>query len=129
MKFSTIGTSWITQRFIDSAEQSGKASLHSVYSRSEESARQMAETNHAAGWFTNLKVMLEEPTDFIYLASPNALHYEQISQCIASDKHVFVEKPMVYTEAQLEEIRKKAEQKGVFVVEGFRHLLDRKSVV
>ncbi|WP_100012850.1 Gfo/Idh/MocA family protein [Lentibacillus sediminis] len=121
MKFSTIGTSWITQRFIDSAVKSGKASLHSVYSRREDSAQQMAEANHAKG-FTDLNEMLKEPADFIYIASPNALHYEQILQCITREKHVFVEKPMVYTEAQLEEIRKQAAEKGVLVAEGFRHL-------
>ncbi|GAB3045856.1 Gfo/Idh/MocA family protein [Virgibacillus ainsalahensis] len=122
MNFSTIGTSWITQSFIDAAKASGRAQLHSVYSRSENTADNFAKNNGITNSFTNIDEMLENPTDFIYVASPNVLHYEHILKCIAKGKHVFCEKPMVYTEKQWREIEEAADRQGVFIFEGYRHL-------
>ncbi|WP_339226156.1 Gfo/Idh/MocA family oxidoreductase [Oceanobacillus sp. FSL K6-2867] len=122
MYFSTIGTSWITQRFIEAANASGRAHLHAVYSRSPQKAKQFAEDNGAVKWFTDIDEMLQEPIDFIYIASPNTLHYEHIRKSIAQGKHVFCEKPLVYTEQQWQALKEQASNKGVFIFEGLRHL-------
>ncbi|MBP2078469.1 Gfo/Idh/MocA family protein [Oceanobacillus polygoni] len=122
MIFSTIGTSWITQKFIEAANASGKAYLHSIYSRSPQKAQQFAENNGAMKRFTDIDEMLQEPIDFIYIASPNTLHYEHIRKSIAQGKHVFCEKPLVYTEQQWKTLKEEAHKKGVFLFEGLRHL-------
>lgn len=123
MKFSTIGTSWITESFIAAAKQSGSAELHAVYSRTEESAKAFAEKNGAKQWFSNLEAMLpDEESDFIYIASPNRMHYEHMIMCMENGKHVFCEKPMVLNESQWNHVQETAKEKGVFVFEGFRHL-------
>lgn len=122
MKFSTIGTSWITELFINTAKHSGEAKLLSVYSRSSENAKAFAEKHSAKSYFTDLDEMLEGESDFVYIASPNVLHFEHTLKCIENKKHVFCEKPMVYTEAQWEKVRAAAEKADVFVFEGFRHL-------
>lgn len=122
MNYSTIGTSWITEMFIESTKLTGGVKLHSVYSRSKENGDDFARKNGAESSFTDLDEMLKEPTDFIYIASPNVMHYEHIIKCIENGKHVFSEKPMVYTEEQWNEIYKQAKEKGVFVFEGYRHL-------
>ncbi|MBP1968552.1 putative dehydrogenase [Virgibacillus natechei] len=122
MKFSTIGTSWITESFIKAAKHSGKASLSSIYSRSEETAKEFADKNQADNWYTDLDLMLEEDTEFIYIASPNSMHVEHILKCIENKKHVFCEKPMAITEEQLNVVTIQAKKQGVFIFEGYRHL-------
>ncbi|WP_156290268.1 Gfo/Idh/MocA family protein [Oceanobacillus salinisoli] len=120
--FSTIGTSWITESFIQAAKQTGKVRLSSIYSRSEETARGFASNNGAERWYTDLDEMLKEDTDFVYLASPNSVHFEQMIKVIKSKKHVFCEKPMVISEEQWRAVSELAKQEGVFVFEGYRHL-------
>ncbi|WP_196493843.1 Gfo/Idh/MocA family protein [Ornithinibacillus caprae] len=122
MKFSTIGTSWITEMFIQAAKLSGKAKLLSVYSRNEETAKSFAEKNNAEKWYNLLDEMLQDDTDFVYIASPNILHYEHVMKCIQSEKHVFCEKPMAFTQMQVKKIREEAIKYGVYVFEGYRHL-------
>ena len=122
MKYSTIGTSWITEMFINATKQTKEAELLSVYSRSEETAEKFANKNGAANWYTDLNAMLDGPSDFIYIASPNIMHYEHMTQAIKKGKHIFCEKPLVYTETQWTEIYELAKEYGVFVFEGYRHL-------
>lgn len=122
MKFATIGTSWITEYFIAAAKQTGVAELIAVYSRSEETARSFAAKNGSEDWYTDLASLLASEADFIYIASPNNMHHEHVLQCIAKKKHVFCEKPMVYSEAQWTEIKFQAKKQGVYVFEGYRHL-------
>lgn len=122
MKYSTIGTSWITEMFIEAVRQTEKAELVSIYSRSEETAKKFAEKTGAKNWTTNIDNMLDGPSDFIYIASPNIMHYEHIVQVIKKGKHVFCEKPLVYTEQQWNDIYELAKKHRVFIFEGFRHL-------
>ncbi|WP_077319456.1 Gfo/Idh/MocA family protein [Virgibacillus proomii] len=123
MKFSTIGTSWITEAFIEAATLSEVAQLDSVYSRRQETAQDFAQKHGGKTAYTDIQQMLEEAnSDFVYVASPNILHPEHIKLCIQNGKHVFCEKPMVYTEKQWEEISQLAQKNHVFVFEGFRHL-------
>ncbi|MRT18270.1 gfo/Idh/MocA family oxidoreductase, partial [Vitellibacter sp. q18] len=75
MKFCTIGTSWITEAFIDAANRSGDAQLAAVYSRRLETAQAFANKHGAVKAYTDIKEMLEaDECDFVYIASPNILH-------------------------------------------------------
>lgn len=122
MKYSTIGTSWITEMFIDAAKQTGKAELISIYSRTAETAEAFAKKNGATHWFTDLDDMLDDTSEFVYIASPNMMHYEHIVKVIKKGKHVFCEKPLVYKEEQWKAIFELAKKHQVFIFEGFRHL-------
>lgn len=122
MKYSTIGTSWITEMFIDAAKQTGQAELVSIYSRSEETAEDFAKKCKVENWYTDLDLMLDGPSEFVYIASPNIMHYEHIIKVIKKGKHVFCEKPLVYNEAQWAKVSQLAKEYGVFVFEGYRHL-------
>lgn len=122
ISYSTIGTSWITESFIEAVNLTGKAVLSSVYSRTEDGAKSFATKNGADRWYIELDEMLKENTDFVYIASPNTLHFEHIIKVIKAKKHVFCEKPMALTEEQLQIISGLAEEENVFVFEGYRHL-------
>ena len=122
MKYSTIGTSWITEMFIEAVQQTKKAELISIYSRSEETAELFAKKNGAENWFTDLDEMLDDASDFVYIASPNIMHYDHIIKVIKKGKHVFFVYPLVYTEQQWNDIYNLAKKHQVFIFEGFRHL-------
>lgn len=122
LKFATIGTSWITTSFIAAAKKTNAANPYAVYSRSEEKAKRFAEENGAETWFNDIDRLLETPVDFVYIASPNSMHVEQILKAIEKGKHVFCEKPLVYTEKQWQRVKDAAQKHHVFVFEGFRHL-------
>ncbi|MFC3039367.1 Gfo/Idh/MocA family protein [Virgibacillus xinjiangensis] len=122
MKFSTIGTSWITESFIQAAEASGRAQFLSVYSRSGDRAKEFASKNGAVRWFDKMDEMLEDCSDFVYIASPNSMHAEQILRCLDKGKHVFCEKPMVATEEEWHAVKEAADRNNLFVMEGYRHL-------
>ncbi|WP_085993474.1 Gfo/Idh/MocA family protein [Oceanobacillus senegalensis] len=120
--YSTIGTGWIVSSFIEAVNKTEKAELVSVYSRTEEKAKQFAAEHDVQSWYTDIDEMLKEDTDFIYIASPNILHFEQMVKAIKQKKHVFCEKPMVLSETQWKDISRLAAEYDVFVLEGFRHL-------
>ncbi|WP_077302713.1 Gfo/Idh/MocA family protein [Virgibacillus pantothenticus] len=123
MKFCTIGTSWITEAFIDAANRSGDAQLAAVYSRKLETAQAFANKHGAVKAYTDITEILEaDECDFVYIASPNILHPDHIKIAIQSGKHVFCEKPMVFTDKQWQEIAQLSKAHQVFVFEGFRHL-------
>src|SRR5699024_3379547 len=122
MKFSIIGTNWITEMFIYAAKETGIAKLNTVYSRTQSSAEQFAKKHGANKWDTDMNDMLNDDSDFVYIASPNMLHYEQVLASINKGKHVFCEKPMGFTEDQIKHIQTQASAKDVFVFEGYRHL-------
>ena len=48
INFGTVGTGWITESFIQAAKLSGQLQLTSVYSRTEDKAKQLADTYNAS---------------------------------------------------------------------------------
>ena len=78
VRYGTIGTGWITDAFIKGAEMVEGLELVAVYSREQEKGDQFAHEHGAPLVFTDYKKMAEcDDIDAVYIASPNALHYEQ----------------------------------------------------
>jgi predicted dehydrogenase len=62
-------------------------------------------------------IVLDEETDAVVIATPVNLHYELARRSIRAGKHTFIEKPMVQTSAQGEElVRLAAERKRTLMV-------------
>ncbi|KID41348.1 Gfo/Idh/MocA family protein [Fructilactobacillus fructivorans] len=94
INLGVIGTNWITQKFIDAAASTGKYKLNAVYSRKLDTARQFAQPNDCDNLFDDLQVFFESNKfDTVYIASPNAIHYQQVIAALKHDKNVIVEKP------------------------------------
>lgn len=123
MNIATIGTSWITESFIDSSKYVDDINIYAVYSRSEEKAKAFAEKNNVPNFYYSLEEMLsDENIDAVYIASPNSKHYEQAKQCLENGKHVICEKPAVVTAAQLEEIYDLADSKNLIFLEAMKSM-------
>lgn len=123
LKLGTIGTSWITDSFIESALATSFYELHTVYSRSKETAQEFAEKYGEVTIETDLDALMENPTlDVLYIASPNSLHYEQSLLALRAKKHVMVEKPATLSIEQWDELLQVAKENEVFVLEAARHM-------
>lgn len=119
----TIGTSWITDSFIEAALETDRYNLNCVYSRRAENAKEFASKYGDIPIETNLDAfMTNETIDIIYIASPNSLHYEQAMHALKAGKHVVVEKTASTNPTQWEEMLNAAEENDVFVFEAARHM-------
>jgi len=54
--------------------------------------------------------------DAVIIGSVNPLHYNQIMSALSNKKHVLIEKPVVRTTKEYEEIQAKAEKEGVLAI-------------
>lgn len=123
MKIATIGTSWITESFIESSKYIDDVYIYAVYSRSEEKAKTFAQKNNVSGNYFSLDEMLcDKNIDAVYIASPNSKHFEQSKMCLLAGKHVICEKPMVVTSNQLEELYSIADSKNLILLEAMKSM-------
>ena len=125
LRIATIGTSMITDDFIQVVNANDQAAFVGTLSR--DANRGTAFTAERGGErnFTSLdELAAAVDVDAVYIGSPNALHYEQALACIAGGKHVIVEKPFCATEAQALEVFRAAEAAGVVALEAMRPLHD-----
>jgi predicted dehydrogenase len=121
--FATIGSGWITESFIASARATGFFNLVSVFSRNQSSADSFAQKNGVTGTHTSLSSLAADKSiDAVYIASPNSLHYSHAKTILEAGKHVILEKPATSTLKQLEELFGIAKEKGVFLIEAYRHI-------
>ena len=123
MRLGTIGTNWITEKFVEAAKLSGELAPCSVYSRSLEKAKNFAEKYHAAHIYTDLEEMAKSPSlDIVYIASPNSLHFDQAKLFLKHGKHVICEKPVFSNTAEFDLAMNMAEENHVFLIETVRNI-------
>ena len=129
LRFGTIGSGWITDEYIHGAVDSGLWQLTAVYSRTEERARAYADRHGAKLAFTSVQAMTASPeVDAVYVASPNALHYQHCKVLLEHGKHVICEKPLCAQADRVRELQAIAQEHGVVFLEAimFLHLPQRK---
>lgn len=123
LNFGIIGTNWITDSFIESAEASKQWKLAAVYSRTEEAARKFADKYSVKTTHTTIESIANDSgLDAIYIASPNSHHYEHATIILKAKKHVIIEKPATSTVAELDSLFKLAKENKVFLIEAYRHI-------
>ena len=121
--FGVIGTSWITDSFIKSAEATQKWKLAAVYSRKEDAARAFGDKYSVTKTHTTISSLAADSSlQAIYIASPNSLHYEHATTILKAKKHVIIEKPATSTVAELDALFALAKENGVFLIEAYRHI-------
>ncbi len=123
MKIGVIGTSWITEKFLQAARLCGSFSVTAVYSRKMETGQAFASKNDISEVYDSLEAMLQSPNvDIVYISSPNGMHYAQAKQALQGGRHVIVEKPAFANTAQTKEMLALAQSKGLFVLEAVRSM-------
>jgi dTDP-3,4-didehydro-2,6-dideoxy-alpha-D-glucose 3-reductase len=71
------------------------------------------------------ELLLDSNVKVVYISSPNALHYEQVEQCLLNNKHVIVEKSALSSLEETKEIVNLAKSKDLVVMEAFMFLYHR----
>lgn len=129
LRFGTIGSGWITDEYIHGALDSCLWQLTAVYSRTEERARAYADRHGAKLAFASVQAMAASPeVDAVYVASPNALHYQHCKVLLEHGKHVICEKPLCAQADKVRKLQAIAAAQGVVFLEAimFLHLPQRK---
>lgn len=86
-----------------------------VYSRSESSARKMAERWSIPRWTTDMKKAVEDPDiDTVVIALPNFQHLEAVRLAANAGKAILVTKPLGRNAEEAKEMLDIVERKGVF---------------
>lgn len=123
LKLGTIGTSWITDSFIEGALATSFYDLNTVYSRNKKKGEKFAHKYGTVLVQTDFnKFLKNDELDVIYIASPNSLHYEQALAALQAGKHVIVEKPATLNVTQWDHLLDEAEKNSVFVLEAAKHM-------
>jgi len=124
INFGTIGTSWITDEFIQTAKKNEKFKINAIYSRDLEKARLFAEKHGAEKYFDDLEEMAETSgINAVYIASPNSFHCRQAKFFLQKGIHVICEKPIASNSAELNEMAVAAKENGVVLMEAFKSIL------
>ncbi len=119
MKIATIGTGFIVDIFLSAISEIDGAECVAMYSRKEENAKPLAEKYQVEKIYTDLDKLCKDPAiDFIYVASPNSLHYEHTYKALEHGKHVICEKPFTSTVRETENLIKLAKENGLMLFEG-----------
>lgn len=123
VRFATIGSSGICERFIESLADVEGAEYVGCYSRSLDKARAFGEPRGARLFFDDLAALAaSDEVDAVYIATPNSLHAPQAKAMIAAGKHVLVEKAFASNEREGKEVLDAAREAGVVCLEAMRNL-------
>lgn len=118
IKLGTVGSGVIVHSILDGVAATDGISLEAVYSRMEEKGRELAGKYGAEKVYTDLEAFLsDEEVNFIYVASPNNLHYRHAKAALLHGKNVICEKPMCPRKEQVEELVSLAKERGLLLVD------------
>ena len=122
MQWGIIGTGGIARKFAQTLSQMGKEgeTLVAVASRQEASAQAFAREHGAARAYGSYEAMMQDPqVEVVYIATPNALHFDNVRMCLQAGKHVLCEKPFTLNAAQARALYALAAEQKRFVMEAF----------
>jgi predicted dehydrogenase len=87
-----------------------------VYSRTKEKGEKLALAYNVQKVYTDMdKFLSDEEINFVYIATPNLLHYEQTKKALLAGKNVICEKPFCTKASQARELIALAKEKGLFL--------------
>lgn len=123
MKIGTVGTGKIVEEFLDAVNEVENVECAAVYSRKEETARGLADKYNIKRTYTNYEDLLkDEDINFIYIASPNSMHYEHAYKALQYGKNVICEKPFTSTVEEAEALIKLAKKTKLLLFEAITTL-------
>ena len=121
VKFGIIGTSSITERFIDAGKKLKNIEITALYSRTEKRALEFAAKHDIPNIYTDVKEMASSSVvDAVYIASPNSFHFQQAIDAMKAGKHVLCEKPMAVNSLEVAKMIKTAKEEGVLLMEAMK---------
>ncbi|MDR1765436.1 MAG: Gfo/Idh/MocA family oxidoreductase [Lachnospiraceae bacterium] len=126
IRFATIGTGNIVDKFLASALAVDGLRYVAVYSRSAETAAAFAGKYAPPACtacpplriFTDPEALAADTDiDAVYIASPNSFHHDQAALFLSRGKHVLCEKPVTSNRRELEHLIALSEKHGAILLE------------
>ena len=125
LRFATVGTSMISDNFIEALAGCDEATYRGTYSRDADRAARWTSEHGGDMPFASMDaVCASDQVDAVYIANPNALHLETALACIRAGKHVLVEKPLCSNAREAQLLFDAAREHGVVAMEAMRPLHD-----
>mgnify|MGYP002423529882 FL=1 len=122
MNWGVMATGMIAEKFartISSMRSEGE-NIVAVGSRDKERAQAFAKQYGIEKAYGSYEELAAAPNvDAVYIATPNNLHFENTMLCMNAGKHILCEKPFTTCAEDAEKLYKTADEKVLFVMEGF----------
>lgn len=118
IRLGTVGSGIIVHTFLDNVQLVDGIRLAAVYSRQESKGQSLASKYGGGKVYTDMDAFLaDREINFVYIAAPNLLHYEQAKKALLSGKNVILEKPFCTKAEQVRELAALAKERGLFLVD------------
>ena len=118
IRLGTIGSGVIVHSILDNVQVTDGIRLAAVYSRSREKGEKLAGEYGCEKVYTDMDAFLaDEEVNFVYIATPNLLHYEQAKKALLAGKNVILEKPFTTKAEQARELVQIAKERKLFLID------------
>ena len=118
IRLGTIGSGVIVHSILDNVKVTDGIRLVAVYSRSQEKGEKLAGEYGCGKVYTDMDTFLaDEDVNFVYIATPNLLHYAQAKKALLAGKNVILEKPFTTKVEQARELVQIAKEKCLFLID------------
>lgn len=118
IRLGTVGSGAIVRAVLDNVARADGIRLAAVYSRGGDTGRGLASQYGAEKVYTDMDSFLsDDEVNFVYIATPNLLHYEQVKRALLAGKNVICEKPFCAKAAQARELIALAKEKRLFLID------------
>lgn len=118
MKIGIIGTNFISDNMVEASKTSGLYDLEIVCSRNIDNAKDFANKHGIDNFTDKYEDFLVYDLDAVYIAVPNALHFD-IAKFFLNEKiAVFCEKPMASNYKEVKELIDLSKEKNTLLMEG-----------
>ena len=114
-----LGPGKIAKRVADGIISADNANLYAIGSRNINRAREFAKDYHAIA-YENEELLKDKNVDAVYIAIPNAYHFEWIMKSLQAGKHVICEKPIFVNEEECEKAFTLAKEKRLMLMEAMK---------
>lgn len=118
IRWGILSTGSIAHSFATALTFVPDAELVAVGSRALESAQMFAEQFHLPHVHASYDALANDPdVDVVYIATPHALHHENMLLCLNAGKAVLCEKPFTINARQAADVVRVAREKKLFLME------------
>lgn len=118
VKFGIIGTNFISDWMVECGKRDPRFEAIAVYSRKQETGELFAAKHDIPRVYTTLEAMLrDDDIQVVYVASPNAFHFEHTMAALQAGKHVLCEKPIAASAHEARIMYIQSKESGRLLVE------------
>lgn len=118
VRWGIVSTGRITHQFVSDFEYVPNGEVLAVASRSQASADEFAKQYRIPRAYPSYAGLLDDPDiDAVYIATPHTLHFQNMADALAAQKHVLCEKPFTVGTADSRKLFELAGPSSRFVME------------